>query len=40
VSKRSIVVFAVAGIGAVVLWTCGHALWDMLLAMHGRGPAR
>lgn len=35
--KRSILMIAAVVVVAVVFWLGGQALWNMLLAMHGRG---
>lgn len=36
-SRRSTVVIVVIVVLAVLSWFGGHALWNTLLAMHGRG---
>jgi hypothetical protein len=37
-SKRTIVVVVALIVVAVGLWLGGHAVWNVLVAMHHRGP--
>jgi hypothetical protein len=34
--KRNIIAIVTVVVVAAVLWLGGHALWDVVLAMHGR----
>jgi hypothetical protein len=34
--KRSVVAIVTVIVVAAVIWLGGHALWDAILAMHGR----
>jgi uncharacterized membrane protein len=34
--KRSIIAIVTVVVVAAVMWLGGHALWDVILAMHGR----